>query len=70
MTPGPINFRGPTGFGKAVGFSELERGPNEMKLRNQHMKPEDFFFFWRSLNFDRKNRYNFGEDLFLFFEIT
>ena len=58
---------------------ELERGPIKMTLRNQHVKPEDlfffffgdhlisigntvrisvknFFFFWRSPNFDRKDR--------------
>ena len=34
---------------------ELERGPIEMTLRNQHVKPEDLFF-WRTPNFDRKNR--------------
>ena len=44
-----------------------------MTLRNQHVKPEDlfFFFFWRTPNFDRKNRLNFGKNLFCFFlEIT
>ena len=25
---------------------ELERGPIEMTLRNQHVKPEDLFFFF------------------------
>ena len=33
-----------------------------MTLRNQHVKPEDLF--WRLPNFDRKKRWNFGEDLF------
>ena len=35
MTAGPMDFR------KAVGFS----GPIEMTLRNQHVRPEDLFFF-------------------------
>ena len=35
---------------------ELERGLIEMTLRNQHVKPEDLFSFWRLPNFDRKNR--------------
>ena len=35
---------------------KLERGPIEMTLRNQHVNPEDLFFFRRSPNFDRKNR--------------
>ena len=36
MTAGPMDFR------KAVGF----RGPIEMTLRNQHVRPEDNFFFF------------------------
>ena len=35
------------------------RGPIEVTLRNQQVKPDDlffFFFFWRSSDFDRKNR--------------
>ena len=39
MTTGPMGLR------KAVGF----RGPIEMTLKNQHVRPEDLFF-------DRKNR--------------
>ena len=40
MTPGPMDFRGPMVFRKAVSF----RGPIEMTLRNQHVKPEDLCF--------------------------
>ena len=36
----------------------------EMALKNQYMKLEDFFIFWKSLVFGRKNSTNFGEDLF------
>ena len=58
MTTGPMGFR------KAVGF----RGPIEMTLRNQHVRPEDLFFstektvrisvktfFWRSHHNSEKN---------------
>ena len=44
MTPGPKNFRGPMGFREplASGGPEeahgLERGPIELKLKNQHVK--------------------------------
>ena len=75
---------GPMGFRKTADFSGPSRGPIEMTLRNQHVRPEDLFFgdhliltkknvrisvktffsSWRSLNFNRKSRQNFGEDLF------
>ena len=35
---------GPMGFRKAAGFSGPSRGPIEMTLRNQQVRPEDFFF--------------------------
>ena len=38
-----------------------------MTLRNQHVKLEDLSFFRRTPNFDRKNRLNFGKNLFCFF---
>ena len=34
MTPGPMDFRGPMGFKKAVGFSGPSRGP--MSSRGAH----------------------------------
>ena len=34
------------GFRKDVGFSGPSRGPIEMTLRNQHVRPEDLFFFF------------------------
>ena len=40
-------------------------GPIEMK----HQRPF-FFLFWRSPEFEHKNRFSFGEDLFFFLEIT
>ena len=41
------------GFRKVVGFSGPSKGPIEMTLRNQHVRPEDlsfFFFFADHLN--------------------
>ena len=48
------------------GAHDLERGPIEIALSNK--RPIEIaivdFFFWRSLDFGRKNSRNFGEDLF------
>ena len=58
VTPEPMDFRGPS------------RGPIEMTLRNQHVKTEDLFLFWRSYQNPEKTVACFLEDLFFFLEIT
>ena len=49
MTPGPMGFR------KAADFSGPSRGPIGMTLRNQHVRPEDPFFFGDHLILIKKN---------------
>ena len=69
MTPGPMVLRGPMNL----------NGIEKWKSHQSHMwtakcRPENPlkfwrrpFFFWRSLDFGQKNRWNFGEDLFFLF---
>ena len=59
-----MDFGGPMGFQKAAGV--LQQRHEEISMWGLKT------FFWRSPNFDRKKRYNLGEDLFFafFFEIT
>ena len=67
MTPGSMDFGGPMGFRKAAGYSGPSRGPMSSKVahRNDIKKSTcDSEIIWRTPNFDQKNRYNFGEDLF------
>ena len=72
-TPGPMDFKGPTGFRKAVGFSGPSRGP--MSSRGGPFKWHweismwrlKTFFFWKSPNFDQKKLFEFRWRPFLFF---
>ena len=62
MTPGPMR--------RPMGFSDSSRGPIEMKLRkNQHVKPEDLFFFFGDHLISTRKTVRISGKTFFFFEI-
>ena len=47
MTPGTMDFRGPLGIRKAVGFSGPSRGSPNFERKKRSIFGEDLFFFFR-----------------------
>ena len=73
MTPDSIDFRGPMGFRKAVGFNGLSTGTMSSRgahwndtEKKQHVRPEDlfFFFFFEITYFRPKKPLEFRSRLF------